>query len=1551
MPTEDIRITLTSDLSNKAGQYQSLINSSPMSQENKNKLSANLSEMQNLLGKGAKISVGDLNRISSLIKSITDALVKANAGTENFSKEILALQSKLEDAVKRRDAARQEANRIARTKITQDDKGGWDIRKSEIERQLKEHPVLNQKGTGNYQSADAVLKAAQAGYQPAVEFVNYLRNTVVPQMQQEYTDAIQKAAQADEEVKQTTGDLSKMATDPTKSKAVEIQTLGNEIQNFIDKIRAAVKGENTGGTGGLPGGEGASIPLDTLNKVNTAGKQQNSTFKQAFKTFSVYAIVLRAVKRAAHEAVQTIKQLDKSLTEQAMVTGKTRKQTYELLKSYQALAAQVGATTKEIAEVATQFMRQGKSTQDALKLTEAAVSAAKVASISASESVDYLTTALNGFRLSAEDAMRVSDKFAAVAATSATSYEEIATALSKVAAQANLAGMSIDYTTALLAKGIETTREAPETIGTALKTVIARMRELTDYGSTLEGDTDVNNVEAQLAYVGIALRDINGELRSSEDVLNELGPKWETLNTNQQAAIAKSMAGTRQQARFIAMMTDYERVLELQEISERSAGATMSQMATYMQGMEAALNKVNIAWEKIVTAITDSDVIIGLVNAFSKILDIIGKILNFTPGMIAAIVISAVTGLKILGQKRREYKIQKDLQQVQAIRNVTELKALKIQLKKEESQLRSKESLTAEEQLRLQEIENETRAIDYQIEQNEAMISATGKISNGLNDIASGLGTIIGYSSMLLISLFKIIIAKKASNKATKESIAATKKENVETEKGFFAKLRNAGAKMAESAASIPVAGWVIAAAILAAVGIAIGVSAAQYASSGQKAADQTKELAASIYKLNQETNAISSITSQFDKLDNKLIKTNKDLEEMNSLLDSAADKLSDDEIKGDIGFGKGISAKQYYEQFTTTEGRRAALDKITEVNRAQIRQKYLKELDILASRTDWLTGNRAQDLTRQEALRTTNNAFMYERIDTLKQEQNLSNTTASAIEHLTQSLLENMDIQDAWALGQDKSGKKVQDFTDRIAGLYMHIGEANITIAEILGSQDYSLKEQVQALQTAEKALGATSVEYQALAKTYREIADFSDFNEATLDFLERSNITIDELNNFYESLTTLQKSGWQITKEEWEGNFEGMLNILQETNGDIEAVINTYYSEQKAILKELSKTDEEFAKSYSALINAFANTVEVGVLNMGQNLDKLSSSINIFYEKASNWATMKETDKTQFISDNAEYFAGPDGAALLEAFETGNYNQIEKALKSNAALQKTVSQRLADIEQDLMIEEARIGSDRNEAYIQYLKEWRDKLADQTKIFRADLETLIDQEQKQLDVYKDYLQKRHDALEKSLNDRKSAYEKYFEAINQEEEMLEYEEKANTLMTNLNKIATSTDADSNAKRKELETQLKELEKEQQKTLRENAQQALLESMEDEVSQINDKFDKLLENNQQLLELMTSEMNADPGQFLQNIMASALANGAMTNLQAENFVQELRSTFAGSMAGIDWDNVGARTENNQLILNVNGREIILDSSSEQSLYEEIYAALVRAGYGK
>ena len=456
--------------------------------------------------------------------------------------------------------------------------------------------------------------------------------------------------------------------------------------------------------------------IQAITNLSASINKQQSVLRKAAKAFTVYSTIIRIAKSALREAAATITELDKSLTEQARVTGRTRDQAYGLLTTYQNMAQVVGATTKEVAEASSEFIKQGKSIQDALTLSKAAVSAAKVAGISVGDSINYLTTALNGFKLSAEEARKVSDKFAAVASASASGYNEIAIALSKVASQANLAGRSIDYTTALLTTGLEVTREAPETMGTALKTIVARRREISDYGKTLEDDVDLNNVQTQLSYIGIQLTNQQGELRSTQDVLDELGKKWSTLNSNQQAAVAKALAGTRQQSRLIAMMDNYERVQELQQISERSAGATAAQLTKYREGLEASRNNLKVAWEKIVESFTNSDFFIGLINSATTLLDIFNKLTQneFVKGTIFAAVGVALANViakkKITNDLAREEAELETQQRIKAIEGQQEL----IKKQKEaavDQEIATKQQAQQEAQLALEKLKAQQKEL------------------------------------------------------------------------------------------------------------------------------------------------------------------------------------------------------------------------------------------------------------------------------------------------------------------------------------------------------------------------------------------------------------------------------------------------------------------------------------------------------------------------------------------------------------------------------------------------------------------------------------------------------------------------------------------------------------------------------------------------------------------------------------------------------------------------------------------------------------------------
>jgi TP901 family phage tail tape measure protein len=286
-----------------------------------------------------------------------------------------------------------------------------------------------------------------------------------------------------------------------------------------------------------------------------------------------------------------------------------------------------------------------------MELTKTAALAAKVASIDAEKSANFLTSAINGFGLAIDQSMAMSDKFAALAASSASSYEELAIALSKVAPVAKTAGVGVDVMMAFLAKGVETTREAPENIGTAFKTIFARMTQLRDFGKTLEEGVGVNTVEDALATAGVALRDSQGNFRNMDQVLVELGHKFEGLSRNQQSYIATALAGTRQQSRLLAVMQNFDRTMELVDVSTESAGATLAQHAEYSKGMEAANARLRTSFQEVITSLINSELVIGVVNLLARTITNLSKI---TSGLITtmAILITALLAYNAVVRKK-----------------------------------------------------------------------------------------------------------------------------------------------------------------------------------------------------------------------------------------------------------------------------------------------------------------------------------------------------------------------------------------------------------------------------------------------------------------------------------------------------------------------------------------------------------------------------------------------------------------------------------------------------------------------------------------------------------------------------------------------------------------------------------------------------------------------------------------------------------------------------------------------------------------------------------
>lgn len=334
--------------------------------------------------------------------------------------------------------------------------------------------------------------------------------------------------------------------------------------------------------------------------------------------FGVAAKILNKIPQDIQKVIQYTKELDAAMTNIRIVSGKSMEEAQEFMRGLQQIAQKTGTTLSELASAANEWLRQGyESTEEIEELLDASTKLSKLGMIPASESVKLLTSSLKGMKLSANEAISVVDKLTKLDMKSATSAQELAQALSKVANSARLAKVSQDEILGILSVGIETTQQSGDVIGTAVRSLLARFSNVKASkfsGSGEETEGTLNDTEAVLSKIGIRIRNASGEMRSFMDVLDDVAEKWDTLDDVSRNAISTAMAGTRQKEIFASIIENYDRVKELTEESANAAGTADEKYSAYMDSMEAATKRLQNAWEGFTQSLETSTVMKFLTN-------------------------------------------------------------------------------------------------------------------------------------------------------------------------------------------------------------------------------------------------------------------------------------------------------------------------------------------------------------------------------------------------------------------------------------------------------------------------------------------------------------------------------------------------------------------------------------------------------------------------------------------------------------------------------------------------------------------------------------------------------------------------------------------------------------------------------------------------------------------------------------------------------------------------------------------------------------------------
>ena len=401
-------------------------------------------------------------------------------------------------------------------------------------------------------------------------------------------------------------------------------TYGN-VKNLKQEL------EKSGTVGSRAYNDIASAILTTNMQLRTSNKLLDEMAVSMANTvkWGITSSIFNNITNSITEAFHYTKRLDSSLNDIRIVTDKSAESMEKFARQANEAAKGLGASTLDYTEASLIYYQQGLEEEDVAARAETTLKAANVTGQYAEEVSEQLTAVWNGYKVSAQEAELYIDKLAAVATGTASDLEELSTGMSKVASAANSMGVDIDQLNAQLATIVSVTRQAPESVGTALKTIYARMSDL-KMGGTDEEGLGLGEVSGTMEAMGIQVLDATGNLREIGDVIEEVAAKWDTWTEAQKTAMAQVMAGKRQYNNLVALFENWDMYTDALNMSANAAGTLQEQQEIYLESTAAHLQQLRTEAEKTYDILFDQDTVNGFADVLKGTLGIFN---NFIEGL------------------------------------------------------------------------------------------------------------------------------------------------------------------------------------------------------------------------------------------------------------------------------------------------------------------------------------------------------------------------------------------------------------------------------------------------------------------------------------------------------------------------------------------------------------------------------------------------------------------------------------------------------------------------------------------------------------------------------------------------------------------------------------------------------------------------------------------------------------------------------------------------------------------------------------------------------
>lgn len=362
----------------------------------------------------------------------------------------------------------------------------------------------------------------------------------------------------------------------------------------------------------------------------------------------------RFARQLVQQAAQFVKQYDAAITEIQVVTRKSDEEVDQLGNDMMKVAKDLKVSFSDVAKATTELYRQGLSDEEVDERREQVLKFSKVAGVSATDATKLITVGVNSGLF--KDAKEVTDVVTALGDSAATNAGQIQKGIQKAGYAAKEAGVSGKELSAMLTVITAGTQLSGSVAGTTLRNVFSRINRVKNPNEVVYDEKGnamtANTLAAVLNSAGISMYE-NGQMKSTTQILTDIGKVWDSLPDNKKNQIAYQLGGTQQYSNVAALMAGFsetdengqtlmEKYLRLADESENIVDEKYVDQA---DNLTAALTNLSNAFNALTASVTDSEAIKGFVNVLADAVEGVAGLnsaLGGVPSLLAAIGVAAV---------------------------------------------------------------------------------------------------------------------------------------------------------------------------------------------------------------------------------------------------------------------------------------------------------------------------------------------------------------------------------------------------------------------------------------------------------------------------------------------------------------------------------------------------------------------------------------------------------------------------------------------------------------------------------------------------------------------------------------------------------------------------------------------------------------------------------------------------------------------------------------------------------------------------------------------